>query len=71
MTKLATHAYIGINAEGKMRAIVFDDPAYKKDTAKRVAEWIKMGRTVERLPAQEACDRMRADGPAKSEGRAQ
>jgi hypothetical protein len=61
---MSGHAYIGINENGLARAIVYDDPKWKKDTAKTIAEWIKMGRTIERLPVAEACDRLRRDWPA-------
>lgn len=54
----ATHAYIGVNQQGQARAIVCDDAGYEKDTAKLVAEWITMGRTVERLPIEEAKARL-------------
>lgn len=56
--QFATHAYIGVNKDGQARAIVFDDPGYESDTAKIVAEWITMGRTVERLPVKEAAARI-------------
>ena len=46
----ATHDYIGINEHGECVAICVDDPAWKKDTAKTIAGWIKEGRTVQRLP---------------------
>ncbi len=55
----ATHAYIGRNADGKVRAIVMDDPGYESDTAKIVFEWICMGRTVERHPRDIAVKLMR------------
>lgn len=58
------YAYIGINADGLARAICHDDPQYKRDTAKTVAEWIRMGRTIERLPVDDACARLRKDWPA-------
>lgn len=58
MSDPATHAYIGINKAGSVRAIVFDDPGHETSTAEHVADWIKMGRTVERLPIKEACERM-------------
>ena len=30
-------------------AVLVDDPAYKKETAKDIARWIREGRTVERV----------------------
>lgn len=51
---MATHAYIGVNAQGHCRAIVFDDPGCEEDTDKMVREWIAMGRTIEWLPIEEA-----------------
>lgn len=42
--------YVGFNAAGKARAFVRDDPKFRADTAKTVAEWIKEGRTVRRMP---------------------
>lgn len=57
----ATHAYIGIRpSDGSVRAICCDDPGYEKETARAVAEWIREGRIVERLPIEEARMRMRA-----------
>lgn len=41
--------YVAFNADGKARAFVRDDPELASDTAKRVAEWIKEGRTIQRL----------------------
>jgi hypothetical protein len=61
-------AYIGVK-DGSVRAIVFDDAGYEKDTAKLVAEWITMGRTVERLPRAEALKRTRATRAALSAAR--
>jgi hypothetical protein len=53
-----THAYIGINKQGEVRAFVTDDPGDEHDTAKLVAEWIRMGRTVERVTVEEMHRRM-------------
>lgn len=61
------YAYIGINENGLARAIVFDDPKYKRDTAKTIAEWIRRGRTIERLPVEQATERLRRDWPAARE----
>lgn len=51
--------YVGFNAAGEARAFVRDDPKFASDTAERVAEWIKDGRTVQRLPWGEAVDLVR------------
>lgn len=61
-------AYIGVNEAGSVRAIVIDDPKYKKDTAKLIAEWVTMGRTVERVDLAEAHRRM-ALPPQEYEGK--
>jgi len=55
-------AYIGIE-DGRVRAICRDDPGYEKSTAKMVANWIKEGRTVERVTVTEGMARIRADTP--------
>lgn len=39
-------------------AVCVDDPAHKKDTAKTIADWIKRGGTIERVPRQIAIDGM-------------
>jgi hypothetical protein len=51
-------AYVGINAAGSVRAVVIDDPKFKASTAKLLAEWVMMGRTVERMDIAEAHRRM-------------
>lgn len=50
----ATHVYVGFNEKGEARAFVRDDPKFPKDTAKMVAEWIREGRTVQRMTWAEA-----------------
>jgi hypothetical protein len=45
----ARSCYIGSYACGCAVAAVVDDPQFKKDTAKRIAEWVRNGMTVERL----------------------
>ena len=55
----AEFAYIGINAAGEVRAISMDDPGSERENEKLVAEWLKMGRKVERLPWEEARKRLR------------
>jgi hypothetical protein len=53
-------AYIGVK-DGTIRAIVADDPQYAKDTAKLVAEWIEMGRSIERVRWSDGVKRMKAE----------
>lgn len=45
----ATHAYVGVNKSGSVRAFVMDDPGEEKETGALVASWIEMGRTVQRV----------------------
>lgn len=54
-------AYIGINKDGTVRAICRDERGEEKSTAKIVAEWIIMGRTIERHSMDVAMDRFKAD----------
>lgn len=54
-------SYIGINADGLAVALCVDDPKFKKDTAKTVAAWIRMGRSIVRLPDHEAIARLKSD----------
>jgi hypothetical protein len=54
-------SYVGINPDGLARAIVHDDPAFKRDTAELIAEWIVMGRSIERLPSDDAIARLKKD----------
>ncbi len=68
--------YIGIDAEGLCVCMVVDDQKYKRDTAKRVAQWIREGKTISRVPRAAGIERMNADWPrvkarreARSEGR--
>ena len=50
----AEFAYIGSLPDcGCTVAIVVDDPFYKASTAKDVADFIKLGYTVERVPLAE------------------
>lgn len=60
------YAYVGIK-DGTIRAIVFDDTRYPDDTARLVADWIKIGRTVERLPLSDAVSRMKAEHRSRGE----
>jgi len=59
-TQSILFAYIGVNKAGSARAICRDDPGEEKSTARIVAGWIKMGRTVERLPMEDAMRRIEA-----------
>ena len=54
----ATHAYIGINKDGKCRAAVVDNPDHAKDTRKSVQEFMKSGLTIERVTIEEARKRL-------------
>lgn len=56
-TENIIHAYVGIK-DGSIRAIVVDDTRYPDDTAEMISDWIKQGRTVERLPLGAALARM-------------
>jgi hypothetical protein len=47
MTPKKPDCYVGIKECGCMVAVVFDDPRFRKDTAKTVAEFIKSGYRVE------------------------
>lgn len=58
-----THDYIGINEHNECVSICVDDPADPKWVAGIVGGWIKQGRTVQRLPHEDACARMKADHP--------
>lgn len=52
-----THAYVAIEKCGCVSAITADTPDMRKDNAKEIARWIREGRTVERLSADEARER--------------
>ena len=58
MTELM--AYVGIN-NGTVRAVVVDDPNDLDLTADMLAEWVQMGRTVERMTLDAAITRMRCE----------
>lgn len=60
----ATHAYIGINKQGHVRAFVLDDEGHEDETAAIVASWIKMSRTVERVTVDDLRQRM-TDKPSE------
>lgn len=56
-------AYVGRHPICRhMRAVVVDDPAYAKDTANDVAEFIRHGLIVERVTAEEVRQHFAADG---------
>ena len=59
-------AYIGIAACGCVRAIVVDDGLYPKDVAKTVAEFIKSGRTVERVDLKDGIARLEPHCPHRT-----
>jgi hypothetical protein len=52
-------AYVGIK-NGSIRAVVVDDPKDTELTAEMLSDWIKMGRTVERMRLDDAIARMKA-----------
>lgn len=53
MTMKTTHAYIGINKFGSVRAVVLDDPGEEEHTGELIKSWVLMGRTVERVTVEE------------------
>jgi hypothetical protein len=53
---MGTHCYVGQLACGCGVALVRDMPDYKKDTAESVAQMVKDGYEVQRLPHEQACD---------------
>lgn len=58
-------AYVGIK-DGMIRAFCRDDGIeYPDEVATTLADWIKMGRTVERMPAKHALERMKAEHVAR------
>lgn len=59
-------AYVGIK-DGTIRAIVVDDPDDTDLTAEMLADWIKMGRTVERMTVEAAIERARSEKPKRNE----
>jgi hypothetical protein len=61
--KEATHAYIGIDARGSIRAICYDDPGLENETAAIIGSWPGMGRTTERVTVDELSQRLRPPTP--------
>lgn len=53
-------AYVGIK-DGTVRAVVIDDPSDTELTSEMLADWVKMGRTVERMTLDAAIIRMRCE----------
>jgi hypothetical protein len=51
---MVRHAYVGTKPCGCTVAAVVDDPAYRKDTARSVAEFIADGLNVERVSLESA-----------------
>ena len=49
-TKEQVYCYIGRKACGCYVAAAVDRPEYAKETAKNLADWVKVGMTVERHP---------------------
>lgn len=50
-----SEAIVGINSEGKVRAVfAIDQPKDEKEAAKIAGEWLRMGRTVKRCAAKYA-----------------
>lgn len=47
-------AYIGRKACGCCVAAAVDKPEHRKDTAKHVAQWVRSGLTIERVPVDDA-----------------
>jgi hypothetical protein len=39
--------------DGWVNGLVVDDPAWKKETAKAIADWVKRGCTIERMSAEQ------------------
>lgn len=47
-------AYMGREACGHVVAVMVDNPAHKRDTAREIARWIRDGLTIERGTVAEA-----------------
>lgn len=58
------YAYVAIK-DGTIRAFMRDDE-YLDEIATALADWVKMGRTVERMRASAALDRMKAEHKQKT-----
>ena len=57
-------AYVGVK-DGETRAFMREEPDYLDDMANTLAEWIRMGRSVERMPAANALARMKREHDAR------
>lgn len=58
----AAHIYVGIRkSDGSVRAMCCDDEGVEEQTAEIVADWIKRGLSVERMPAAEYTQRLAND----------
>lgn len=55
------YAYVGISPCGCAPAVALDDGS--NDLAKDIAEWIEMGRTIERMSVEDARARWTTDCP--------
>lgn len=60
-------AYICVEPCGCVSAATVDDAAYAHDNAKVVAEWMRDGATVERIPVEEARGRLTLNYPCEHE----
>ena len=49
---MSEHAYVGVKKCGCAVAAVVDNPDHAKDVAKEVADFIKSGLTIERVPVE-------------------
>lgn len=66
MTTRSEFMYIGIRkGDGSMRAMVCDDEGVEDQTADIVADWIRRGLIVERIPAADYLPRL-AQNPKKA-----
>jgi hypothetical protein len=60
-------AYIGVEPCRCCTAAVVDDPKHKKDVAEDVANFIRLGLTIERVPVEEARRRLAGRCPHGAE----
>ena len=62
----ADHIYVGVRkSDGSLRAMCCDDEGVESQTAEIVADWIKRGLSVERIPAAEYLQRLAASRPSQ------
>jgi hypothetical protein len=55
---MSEYIYIGVRADGKIRAMCCDDDGEENETAKYIANWIRRGLKVERVSDAEYRKRM-------------